>query len=127
MGAGHSHDTGHAGGKHRWRLTLAFGLVATIFVVELTYALISGSLALLSDAGHMAADVVALGATYIPNGLRDWLLPTSLFLTVFISGGIIALGEQGWRGFGVGLICGVLLVVLLGFLWTFAYFTSLGS
>jgi len=62
MGAGHSHDIGHAGGKHRWRLALAFGLVATFFVVELTYALISGSLALLSDAGHMAADVIALGA-----------------------------------------------------------------
>ena len=65
MGAGHSHDTGHAGGKHRWRLTLAFGLVATFFVVELTCALITGSLALLSDAGHMAADVVALGAALI--------------------------------------------------------------
>ena len=48
MGAGHSHDTGHAGGKHRWRLTVAFGLVATFFVVELTFALISGSLAWVS-------------------------------------------------------------------------------
>lgn len=65
MGAGHSHDTGHAGGTHRWRLTLAFGLVATFFVVELAYALISDSLALLSDAGHMAADVVALGAALV--------------------------------------------------------------
>lgn len=65
MGLGHSHDTAHAGGKHRWRLTVAFGLVATFFVVELTYALISGSLALLSDAGHMAADVVALGAALV--------------------------------------------------------------
>ena len=65
MGAGHSHDTGHAGGKHRWRLSLAFGLVATFFVVEVTYALVSGSLALLSDAGHMAADAVALGAALV--------------------------------------------------------------
>ena len=46
-------------------LTGAFGLVATFFVVELTYALISGSLALLSDAGHMAADVAALGAALV--------------------------------------------------------------
>lgn len=60
MGAGHSH--GHAGGQHRWRLAFAFGLTATFFVVELVAALASGSLALLSDAGHMAADVVALGA-----------------------------------------------------------------
>ncbi|RYB89076.1 cation transporter [Nocardioides glacieisoli] len=62
MGAGHGHGTGHAGGRHRWRLMVAFGLVATFFVVELVFGLISGSLALISDAGHMAADVVALGA-----------------------------------------------------------------
>jgi cobalt-zinc-cadmium efflux system protein len=60
MGAGHGH--GHAGARHRWRLAAAFGLVAAYFVVELTYGLIADSLALLSDAGHMAADVVALGA-----------------------------------------------------------------
>ncbi|WP_342665979.1 cation transporter [Nocardioides aequoreus] len=44
------------------RLTVAFGLVAGFFGVELGFGLWSGSLALLSDAGHMAADVVALGA-----------------------------------------------------------------
>ncbi len=60
MGAGHVH--GHAGGRHRWRLALAFALVGGFYVVELTVGLVSGSLALLSDAGHMAADVVALGA-----------------------------------------------------------------
>lgn len=59
MGAAHTH---HAGGRHRWRLAVAFALVAAYFVVELVAALLSGSLALLSDAGHMAADVVALGA-----------------------------------------------------------------
>ena len=41
---------------------MAFALTAAFFVVELTAGLLSGSLALLSDAGHMAADVVALGA-----------------------------------------------------------------
>ncbi|WP_426245579.1 cation diffusion facilitator family transporter [Nocardioides sp. LHG3406-4] len=67
MGVGHGHGhgpppTGHAGGRHRWRLGVAFGLVAAFFLVELVFGLLSGSLALLSDAGHMAADVVALGA-----------------------------------------------------------------
>jgi len=63
MGAGHTHGPPpNAGGRHRWRLLVAFALVATFFVVELVAALWSGSLALLSDAGHMAADVVALGA-----------------------------------------------------------------
>ena len=65
MGTGHSHGpgpTGHAGGRYRRRLALAFGLIFTFFFVELVYGLIADSLALISDAGHMAADVVALGA-----------------------------------------------------------------
>lgn len=70
MGFGHGHGhghapAGHAGGRHRWRLAMAFGLVAAFFVVELVAGLISGSLALISDAGHMAADVVALGAALV--------------------------------------------------------------
>ncbi|RYB89208.1 cation transporter [Nocardioides glacieisoli] len=63
MGHGHSH--GHAGGRHRWRLAVAFGLVAAFFGVELAVGVVSGSLALISDAGHMAADVVALGAALV--------------------------------------------------------------
>lgn len=62
MGAGHGHGHQSGSGQHRWRLALAFGLVAAFFGVELGVGLWSGSLALLSDAGHMAADVVALGA-----------------------------------------------------------------
>ncbi|MDT0186123.1 cation diffusion facilitator family transporter [Microbacterium sp. ARD31] len=62
MGAGHGHGHGHAGARHRWRLAVAFGLVSAFLLVELAAGLWSGSLALLSDAGHMAADVVALGA-----------------------------------------------------------------
>lgn len=71
MGAGHGHGRtataapGHAGDRHRWRLAVSFALVAGFFGVELTYGLLSGSLALLSDAGHMAADVVALGAALV--------------------------------------------------------------
>jgi cobalt-zinc-cadmium efflux system protein len=65
-GAGHSHGVGsHAGGRHRWRLAVSFAMVGSFFVVELVYGLLSGSLALLSDAGHMAADVVALGAALV--------------------------------------------------------------
>jgi len=65
MGAGHGHAPGHAGGRHRWRLAVAFGLVAAFFAVELVAALATGSLALISDAGHMATDVVALGAALV--------------------------------------------------------------
>ncbi|KQO36587.1 cation diffusion facilitator family transporter [Aeromicrobium sp. Leaf245] len=64
MGHGHAH--GHAGGpasgRHRGRLTVVFVIIAAFFVVELVYGILASSLALLSDAGHMAADVVTLGA-----------------------------------------------------------------
>jgi cobalt-zinc-cadmium efflux system protein len=63
MGTGHGH--GHAGAQHRWRLTVSFVLIGAYFVVELVYGLVSGSLALMSDAGHMAADVVTLGAALV--------------------------------------------------------------
>lgn len=67
MSAGHAHDipTGHTGGRHRWRLMIAFVLVAGFFLIELVFGLLSESLALISDAGHMAADVVALGAALV--------------------------------------------------------------
>lgn len=65
-----SHDHAHASaqqalsasGRYRSRLAIAFVLIAVFFVVELIAALVSGSLALLSDAGHMLADVITLGA-----------------------------------------------------------------
>ncbi|MEU1724759.1 cation diffusion facilitator family transporter [Nonomuraea sp. NPDC005692] len=63
MGVGHGH--GHAGARHRWRLAVSFVLIGGFFLVELVYGLISGSLALMSDAGHMAADVVTLGAALV--------------------------------------------------------------
>lgn len=46
---------------HRTRLTVVFILVVTTMVLELAVGLLSGSLALLSDAGHMATDALGLG------------------------------------------------------------------
>jgi len=63
VGAGHGHSS--AAIQHRWRLVVAFVLVAGFFVVELVAGLVAESLALLSDAGHMAADVVTLGAALV--------------------------------------------------------------
>ena len=73
-GHGHSHDhglEGHAtsGGKHRKKLILVLSITALIFLVQVVGALISGSLALLADAGHMLTDatgvLIALIATFI--------------------------------------------------------------
>lgn len=62
MGAGHSHGgAGSAGGRHRRALIWSIVLLLGFFVVELVTALLTGSLALLSDAGHMLTDVLGLG------------------------------------------------------------------
>ncbi|MGB3955287.1 MAG: cation diffusion facilitator family transporter [Brooklawnia sp.] len=65
----HSHGqvpvTGHVGIRYRRRMLVSFALVAMFMVVELVFGFLSGSLALISDAGHMMADVVALGAALL--------------------------------------------------------------
>lgn len=65
MGDGHSHGSAaeavHAGAAHQRRLLWSFGLIAVVFVVELVGGLVTNSLALLSDAGHMFTDVLGLG------------------------------------------------------------------
>ncbi|WP_392543834.1 cation diffusion facilitator family transporter [Oryzobacter telluris] len=76
MGHGHGHVEAHAGGRHRWRLAVAFVLVAGFFGVELVAGLVSGSLALLSDAGHMAADVATLGAALVATRIATRPDPT---------------------------------------------------
>jgi cobalt-zinc-cadmium efflux system protein len=57
----HSHVAARAGERHKGRLVAAFALLATFMVVEVVGGLASGSLALLSDAGHMLTDVLGLG------------------------------------------------------------------
>ena len=66
MGVGHGHTgsggpAGWAGARHRRRLWLAFGLLAGFMVVDAVAAWWTGSLALLSDAGHVATDVLGIG------------------------------------------------------------------
>lgn len=69
MSTGHGHGHGHtslsASGRHRGRLLAAALLVGSFFAVELVAGLLTRSLALLSDAGHMAADVVTLVAALV--------------------------------------------------------------
>lgn len=63
MGAGHDHGvrTARAGQRHQGRLRAALALIATYMVVEALAAWWTGSLALLSDASHLATDVLGLG------------------------------------------------------------------
>lgn len=71
MGAGHGHNHAHASGRadDRRRLLLVLAVTASVVVVEAVGAWLSGSLALLADAGHMLTDaagiVIALLASLI--------------------------------------------------------------
>ena len=49
----------------RRRMSVALGITATVMVLELVGGLLAGSLALLADAGHMLADVAALGIAVV--------------------------------------------------------------
>ncbi|HWH25307.1 MAG TPA: cation diffusion facilitator family transporter [Pseudolysinimonas sp.] len=53
------HDHAHAASS-RTRLVVAFAIVATVLVAEVVGAVLSGSLALLADAGHMTSDAIGL-------------------------------------------------------------------
>jgi cobalt-zinc-cadmium efflux system protein len=57
----HTHGSIRAGERHKGRLAAAFVLLAAFMVVEVVGGLLSDSLALLSDAGHMLTDVLGLG------------------------------------------------------------------
>ncbi|MGC5309844.1 cation diffusion facilitator family transporter [Micromonospora zamorensis] len=63
MGAGHDHgqQVMRAGEKHKGRLWAAFALLLAFMLVEAVAAWLTGSLALLSDAGHMFTDVLGIG------------------------------------------------------------------
>jgi len=61
MGHDHSHVDMRAGARHAGRLWWSFGLVAGFLVVQVVVGLAANSLALLSDAGHMATDALGLG------------------------------------------------------------------
>jgi cobalt-zinc-cadmium efflux system protein len=57
----HGHDHVRAGERHAGRLAGAFAIVVGVLVIELVVGILGHSLALLSDAGHMATDALGLG------------------------------------------------------------------
>lgn len=62
---GHDHDHDHfAGITDQRRLAWAFVVIVVFMVVEVIGALLSGSLALLADAGHMLSDALALAMSF---------------------------------------------------------------
>ncbi|WP_349826787.1 cation diffusion facilitator family transporter [Brevibacterium litoralis] len=75
-----AHDHSHAGHSHgagapRGRLAIAFGVALVVLVAEVVGSVLTGSLALLTDAGHMLVDVLGLGMALTAVTLM--LRPTS--------------------------------------------------
>src|SRR4051795_9379786 len=66
MGQGHGH--GHGGGDRR-RLAIALGVTVATAVLGAVGALLTGSLALLADLGHLLTDAGALAAAVLAAAL----------------------------------------------------------
>ncbi|QDY79954.1 cation diffusion facilitator family transporter [Streptomyces qinzhouensis] len=69
MGAGHDHGhthggpppTGTAAAAYKGRLRVALAITLSVMVLEIVGGIVTGSLALVADAAHMATDGIGLG------------------------------------------------------------------
>lgn len=104
MSRSHDHAAGRAADRARLRWVLT--LTCTVLLVELVGAWLTGSLALLADAAHMATDagavVLALGASYVAS-LRGG--PRSTFglhraeVLAALANSVVLLGVCGYLGY----------------------------
>jgi cobalt-zinc-cadmium efflux system protein len=103
--SGHNHSHSYLVNRMGW----AFGLTAIIFFAELIGGILSNSLALLSDAGHVFADMLALGLSL--GALFISRLPASTRKTFgYHRAEVIA-----------ALINGITLIVIAGLIFHEAY------
>lgn len=125
----------------RRRLTLALAITGVVMVVELVGGWLAGSLALLADAGHMLADVAALGLALVAARIaqrpataeRSFGFLRLEILAALINGAVLlaiaaGIGFEAWRRLrtptpvdgalllgvaGVGLVANVIAVIVL--------------
>lgn len=111
---GDSQEGTQAGAAHPRRLAATLALTGTVFVAEVVGSIITGSLALLVDAGHMLTDVSVLAASTLtavlmrrkPNNERTWgwarleVITAGAGAAVLLFVGIYALAEAIMRLFG---------------------------
>lgn len=112
--AGVDATTAASGADHQKRLMMSLGLTSTVFIAEVVSAIVTGSLALLVDAGHMLTDMSVLIASTVtavlmqrkPSNKRTWgwarleVLTAAVGALVLLIVGIYALVEAGMRLFG---------------------------
>ncbi|HEY3339120.1 MAG TPA: cation diffusion facilitator family transporter [Propionicimonas sp.] len=127
MGGDHAHGVA---GSNRARLGIALGITATVLAAEVVGALITGSLALLVDAGHMLTDaggllmalLAATAMTRPPTARRTWgwarieILAAGAQAAILLAVGIYAFVEGLQRLFAPPEIAagGLLLLGVLG-------------
>jgi cobalt-zinc-cadmium efflux system protein len=102
MGAGHSHAP--ASSRHRGRLALSLAIIGGFFLVELIGGILSGSLALLTDAAHMGADVITLATALTASVLASRAAPGGtrtfgLYRAEVLAAGLAALIMLGMAAF----------------------------
>ena len=93
---GHNHNHAH-GSTNRARLGIALGITGLIFIAEVVGAIVTDSLALLVDAGHMLTDsmglVVALVAATLmkrpPSESHTWGWPRAEVLSAGVQSAIL--------------------------------------
>ncbi len=126
--------------RHQRRLTMTLALTGTVFLAEVLGALITGSLALLVDAGHMLTDISVLVASTVtailmrrkPDNTRTWgwarleVLTAAGGAAILLVVGIYALVEAGLRLFG-GKADGVHSIGLLFFFGILGLTANIGS
>ncbi|RBY95792.1 cation transporter [Blastococcus sp. TF02-8] len=103
MGHGHAHGPVTASGPQRRRLAVVLGLTVVVLAAEAVGAVVSGSLALLADAGHMATDAagiaVALAAVSLAQrparGRRTFGWQRAEILAAVVNG-LLLLGVAGY-------------------------------
>ena len=102
-GAGHSHS--HSHGSSEQRIGVAAMLTGLFLVAEVAGALISGSLALLADAGHMLTDFASLGLAWYGFRLArrpaDWKRTYGydrFSILIAFANGLALFGIAAWIG-----------------------------
>lgn len=110
-GTEHSHNYGaaalRAGARHVRPLLISLGLTFAFLIVQVVTGFVTGSLALLSDAGHMATDVLGLGmalaaiqaATNARNHPQRTFGLYRLEILAALANAVLLFGVAGYIGF----------------------------
>jgi cobalt-zinc-cadmium efflux system protein len=101
-----THEHGTAAGAHRGRLAAVLAITVGVLIAEILGAVLSGSLALLADAGHVAADATGIGLALFAIWMAD--RPATSRRTfgyqraeilAALANGVILLGLAGYIGY----------------------------